>query len=128
MVVYNIFRIFQILKEYLYYDYTLGNSIRGWPLMEHFNNFVLEVVQHGLFDKWERVIVDKYLNFKVQLGLKLTKSHHKLQSKGPTKLNVSHLTGAMYVWSFGLGISIVTLLIEIIYFKYFKSSNLHGID
>lgn len=96
--------------------------------MEHFNKFVLEVVQHGLFDKWEREIVDKYLNFKVQLGLKLIKSHHKLQSKGPTKLNVSHLTGAIYVWSFGLGISIVILLFEIIYFKYFKSSNLHGID
>lgn len=119
---------FQILTEYLYYDYTLGNSIRGWPLMEHFNKFVLEVVQHGLFDKWERVIVDKYLNFKVQLGLKLIKSHRKLQSKGPTKLHVSHLTGAIYVWSFGLSISIVILLIEILYFKYSKSNNLHGID
>lgn len=85
--------------------------------MEYFNRFVLEVVQHGLFDKWERVIVDKYLNFKVQLGLQLTKSHHKLQSKGPTKLQVTHLTGAIYVWSFGLGISVIILLIEILYFK-----------
>lgn len=90
--------------------------------MECFNKFVLDVVQHGLFDKWERVIVDKYSNFKVQLGLQLTKSRRNLQSKGPTKLQVTHLTGAMYVWSFGLSISIAILLIEIIFFKYSKCS------
>lgn len=42
-----------MLLEDIYYDFTNGQTIRGWPLVTHFNKLVLEVAQSGLLNKWE---------------------------------------------------------------------------
>lgn len=47
------FHNFQMLKEDLYFEYTNGYAIRGWPLMGYFDKIILEVIQHGIFHHWE---------------------------------------------------------------------------
>lgn len=43
----------QMLKEDVYYDYSNGYAVRGWPLMEHFDEVAMQVTQHGLLNRWE---------------------------------------------------------------------------
>lgn len=42
-----------MLKEDLYFEYTNGYAIRGWPLMGHFDKIIMEIIQHGIFHHWE---------------------------------------------------------------------------
>lgn len=42
-----------MLLDDVYFDYSLGYAIRGWPLMEYFDQVVMQVTQHGLLHSWE---------------------------------------------------------------------------
>ncbi|XP_055681997.1 uncharacterized protein LOC129789290 [Lutzomyia longipalpis] len=60
---------FDMTKEDIYFLWTCLIPVPGWPLMDYFNKHVQEVLQHGLWDYWERRITEKYFNVKVQLGM-----------------------------------------------------------
>lgn len=44
---------FKILKDDIFFEYTMAISTRGWPLMERFNEVALHSMQHGLYEHWE---------------------------------------------------------------------------
>ncbi|XP_058461913.1 uncharacterized protein LOC131436933 [Malaya genurostris] len=50
-------QLFDILKQELYFMYTIAYSQRGWPLMEYFNKFNLETIQHGFILHWEKQMI-----------------------------------------------------------------------
>lgn len=43
----------QVLREDLYFEYTMAYAIRGWPLMEYFNRVAMAITEHGLLHHWE---------------------------------------------------------------------------
>lgn len=47
----------QMLREDVYYDYSNGYAIRGWPLMRHFDKLAMEITQHGLLHRWETEVL-----------------------------------------------------------------------
>lgn len=54
-----------MLREDVYYDYSNGYAIRGWPLMEYFDKIAMEVTAHGLLNRWETEVLPKlkYITF-----------------------------------------------------------------
>ncbi|XP_055698602.1 ionotropic receptor 21a-like [Phlebotomus papatasi] len=103
---------FDMTKEDVYFEWTSPNAVRGWPLMDYFNKHVLEVLQHGLWDFWERRIVEKYFNVKVQIGLHLLSTGYKA-SPGITKLKVAHISGPIILWAIGLTLATMAFIFEL---------------
>lgn len=101
-----------MMKEYLYFAYTVGYSKRGWPLMEYFNKFSQESIQHGFVIFWERQAIRKYTSFYIQQALeRIAQGDYAQEDKKP--LTVQHVVGSLFVLLFGLLASSVIFLGEV---------------
>lgn len=101
-----------MMKVELYFDYAVINTQRGWPVLKYLNKYVLEVLQHGLYDKWERLTVNKYFDYKIQAGLHELAAGHR-DGVGVAPLNVKHVSGALFILSSGLLMAFLSFLIEV---------------
>ncbi|XP_053686083.1 uncharacterized protein LOC128735623 [Sabethes cyaneus] len=105
---------FDMMKEYLYFAYTVGYSKRGWPLMEYFNKFSLEAIQHGFVIVWERQAVRKYTSLYIQQALEQSAQGDRAQEV-VTPLTVQHVVGSLFVLLYGLSASFVIFLLEMMH-------------
>ncbi|XP_059611030.1 uncharacterized protein LOC132257966 [Phlebotomus argentipes] len=110
---------FELFKKFLFFEWSTPNAVRGWPLMEYFNKHLLEVLQHGLFDFWERRSTAKYFDVTTELVLQHIASGHHM-NPGVIELQVSHISGALFVLAMGLLIAFLVFLVELLAFHYHK--------
>ncbi|XP_055536590.1 uncharacterized protein LOC129725140 [Wyeomyia smithii] len=108
-------RSFDILKEELYYTYTIGYSQRGWPLMEYFNKFNLEAIQHGFLIFWEEQAIRNFTAFNVeQTLLEIAKGHNEKEELKP--LTVKHVLGSLWILMIGSIASTAVFLCELLWY------------
>ncbi|XP_058832492.1 uncharacterized protein LOC131690606 [Topomyia yanbarensis] len=107
---------FDIMKEILYFAYTIGYSQRGWPLMEYFNKFNLEAISHGFIIVWERQAIRKYTSTRMQQALiQISEGHKDEEEKKP--LTTEHVLGPMIVLMIGLLAALTIFLGELAWHK-----------
>ncbi|XP_039442687.1 uncharacterized protein LOC120423077 [Culex pipiens pallens] len=105
-------RTFEILKQELYYTYTIGYAQRGWPLMEYYNKFNLESIQHGFLIYWEGRTARKWLNNRIQQALmEISAGRNEGEELAP--LTVQYIVGPLWVLAFGLSAAFGMFVCEI---------------
>lgn len=90
-----------MLKEDVYFEFTRGYSIRGWPLMDHFDEAAGQILQHGLLHAWETSIINYYLDFSIANYLRLLASGYQ-EEAGPEVLQVAHIYGPLAMLAVGV--------------------------
>ncbi|XP_034664716.1 uncharacterized protein LOC117899058 [Drosophila subobscura] len=100
-----------VLHDDLYFDWTRAVSIRGWTLMPELDKHILICQETGLYVHWELEFVVKYMDKKVQEILLDMVNGHKAKG-APKPLNVSNISGALFVLAFGFTFAFSALLVE----------------
>ncbi|CAD7088459.1 unnamed protein product [Hermetia illucens] len=98
----------------IYYEYCLLMSFKTWPLIEHFNSFILRVQQSGIQSVMEQNAVNRYSNVQVQLQIAIKRENRKTNE--PRALGIPDILGVLMVLVFGLTLSLMVFIFEI--FKY----------
>lgn len=80
--------------------------------MHYLNDFILQVLQHGLFNVWEDKMILKYDDYKIQTGLHLIAAGKRMHIELEA-LTVVDIYGALFVLLMGIGLGFLALLIEI---------------
>lgn len=101
-----------MLKDDLFFDWTRGFAIRGWPLMASFNNFIMSCIESGIFFHWENEVSAKYLDRKTQQRLYIMNSGHQ-EKPPPTALTMPDISGALCALAIGLFLAFIVLLWEL---------------
>ncbi|EDW24331.1 GL23463 [Drosophila persimilis] len=100
-----------VLHDDLYFDWTRAVSIRGWTLMPELDRHILTCQETGLYVHWELEFVVKYMDKKVQEIL-LDMVNGPKAKGAPKPLNVSNISGALFVLAFGYTFAFSALLVE----------------
>ncbi|XP_053686084.1 uncharacterized protein LOC128735624 [Sabethes cyaneus] len=115
----NNVRSFDILKEELYFTYTIGYSQRGWPLMEYFNKFNLEAIQHGFIIFWETQAIRNFTTFHIEQALlEIAKGHQEKDELRP--LSIKHALGSLWILMIGSTAATVVFLGELTWYSFQK--------
>lgn len=108
--------------------------------MRHFDQIIVRVMEHGLFNKWETEvyyihlflyflnifkyygwyalqIVDQYLNLSTENYLRQMATGYSANA-GPVVLRVAHIQGPLVMLFVGVAVASLILVGEIICFKY----------
>ncbi|XP_058827155.1 uncharacterized protein LOC131687124 [Topomyia yanbarensis] len=110
---------FDILKEELYFSYSSAYSQRGWPLMEYFNKFSLEAIQHGFIIYWERRTIRKYMGYRMGHALsRMAEGHNEKEEL--KSLSLQHIVGPMFVIVIGSTIAMAMFICELIWYSLCK--------
>ncbi|XP_039442686.1 glutamate receptor ionotropic, delta-2-like [Culex pipiens pallens] len=104
----------EMLKQLLYYDYTGAVSQRGWPLMEPFDNFVLEAIQHGLVIHWEEAMLRKYQTTRMEAALDPANSRTQ-QDDTVQALTVEHILGPIFILLVGTTLATGIFILEVLW-------------
>lgn len=106
---------YQIMMNDIYYELCVAMSTKTWPLMSYLDDLILQIAESGIQQYVEIDVVMKNSNNKIQAAV--AHSRHK-QNIGPTKLTPSHLIGPFILLGFGLLLSSITLISELLYNRY----------
>ncbi|XP_055915011.1 uncharacterized protein LOC129948159 isoform X1 [Eupeodes corollae] len=98
-------------KDDLYYDYSRGFAIRGWPLMDTFNTHILWCLEHGLYNYWEKKHVYYFLDRKTQ-GIMFNLASGHLQKFPPIPLTIANISGPLWALAIGYGMALIVLISE----------------
>ncbi|CAH1405334.1 unnamed protein product [Nezara viridula] len=113
----DVIPMYHIMKEKLYGSAFVASIKKGSPYLKHYNEVILKVVEHGHFLYWENDIVRQYLVSSIQAAYEEAKTVRIDHS--PAVIQVSNIQGVILIYAFGIIISIIVFLVEII--RYRKS-------
>ncbi|XP_055681871.1 uncharacterized protein LOC129789214 [Lutzomyia longipalpis] len=118
--------LFDMTKEDIYFLWTTAISVKGYPLMDYFNKHIQEVLQHGLYDYWERRTTEKYFNLKVQLAMHRLSTGNR-PNPGITSLKVDHISGPLFLLAVGLTLATIVFICELVSYslKKYKKAELN---
>ncbi|XP_070855045.1 uncharacterized protein Ir41a [Drosophila suzukii] len=105
-----------IMKDDLYFQYTVAFVPRLWPLLDQFNSMIYSWHSSGLDKYWEDRVVGDNLNLKIQKQLEETMSKNK-GDIGPNMLGMSNFAGIILVWILGSIVAMLSFSLELIYFN-----------
>ncbi|XP_069700783.1 glutamate receptor ionotropic, delta-2-like [Periplaneta americana] len=101
----------RVMKE----DYVYGNCVfmlrKGSPYRGIINSIVYKVRDTGLVLFWEDMTVRKYMSTRRQLSVI---NSRKDVDPGPTQLLIRHVTGSFYLLGYGLALSFLVFIIELL--------------
>ncbi|XP_021918219.1 glutamate receptor ionotropic, kainate 4-like [Zootermopsis nevadensis] len=105
----------RVMKGNLYFSHTVYVLRKGSPLETSINNMIQWVRDAGLFVFWEGLTVRNYMSSPRQHSVINSRNEEDM---GPTKLLLQHVSGAFYMLGFGLAVSLVILIFELVRFKF----------
>lgn len=106
---------YQSMLNDIYYELCVAMSTKTWPLMGHLDTLILQIAESGIQQFVELDVVTHNSNNKIQRAVR--HSRHK-ENLGPIKLTPSHLIGPFILLFFGLAISAVALIGEVVLKRY----------
>lgn len=111
-----------VMREDLYFEYTMLYAQRGWPLMEQFNAMVMAITEHGLLHHWESEIVRNHLDLDVGNRLRQLATG-MAPSAAPEVLRVAHIYGPLIMLAMGIVAATVAFAFEIaVYRRHLKAA------
>nr|AID61276.1 ionotropic receptor [Calliphora stygia] len=113
----------KIMKEDLYFQYTVAFVKRCWPLLDRFDHLIYWWHSAGLDKYWEWRIVAVNLNVQKQKQVEAT-MYSTMEDNGPVKLGMSNFAGILLIWVLGISVAMMAFVYEITeqYFKCKKSN------
>ncbi|KAH8236873.1 hypothetical protein KR032_007571, partial [Drosophila birchii] len=102
-----------IMRDDLYYQYTVAFVPRLWPLLNKFNSLIYNWHSSGFDKYWEYRVVADNLNLKIQQQVESTMSRSQ-EDIGPVTLGMSNFAGIILVWLLGSILGTLTFIIELI--------------
>ncbi|PSN57696.1 Ionotropic receptor 41a13 [Blattella germanica] len=109
----------RVMKE----DYVYGHCVymvrKGSPYKGIINQIVHKVRDTGLVLYWEDRTVRRYMSTRRQLSV--INSRKDIDS-GPTQLLLRHVTGSFYLLCYGLTMSLVVFILELLRYYFFPQN------
>lgn len=102
---------YQSMLNDIYYELCVAMSTKTWPLMSYLDDLILQITESGVQQFVELDVVMRNSNNKIQAAVR--HSRHK-ENLGPIKLTPSHLIGAFILLAFGLIVSAIALMSEVL--------------
>ncbi|KAM8711688.1 hypothetical protein ACLKA7_012231 [Drosophila subpalustris] len=111
-----------IMKEDLYYQYTVAFVPRLWPLLGHFNDLVYRWHSSGFDKYWEFRVVADNLNVQLQQQVESTmpgvgQGQDDINIE-PVTLGMSNFVGILVVWVLGITVALMAFLVELLSAKF----------
>lgn len=101
--------------------FVAAPTIRSWFLKDEFDEFVMRVAQSGIQSYWLMDITYRTMDPSVQLALKLSNPYSDyLDEEGAEPLKIDRMIGIFYMYIFGMLLSIVIFIGELIRYRNFK--------
>lgn len=123
---------YMIMKEPMYWTYTVVMSSKTWPFMEQLNRIVFFQQESGLRYYWQYLVklfsvivllllaqliyslqsASRTMNYDIQRNLE---ENGKPPTGGePIKLSVEHVLGALFLLLFGTALATISFLVEML--------------
>ncbi|XP_060658240.1 uncharacterized protein LOC132792781 [Drosophila nasuta] len=110
-----------IMREDLYYQYTVAFVPRLWPLLERFNDLIYRWHSGGFDKYWEYRVVADNLNVQLQQQVESTMPGVEGQDDiniEPVTLGMSNFAGILLVWVLGITVALIVFLTELLTHKF----------
>lgn len=108
---------YQLMLDDIYYEMCVAMSMKTWPYMNQLNDLILQISESGIQKYVEYEVVLHNSDMNIQEAVRFSRLK---ENPGPIKLTPSHIIGACILLGFGVGLSIVVFIIEVIYHRYRK--------
>lgn len=105
------------MRGNLIYGPIAAPIMRSWFLKDEFDEFVMRVGQSGIQSYWLLDTTYRLMDSSVQVALKLS-NHHSDEREGADPLQIDRMIGIFYMWIFGMLLSIVAFIGELLRFRY----------
>uniref|UniRef100_A0A0K8TV01 Ionotropic Receptor n=1 Tax=Epiphyas postvittana TaxID=65032 RepID=A0A0K8TV01_EPIPO len=102
----------ELMLENFYYEQCVVMLRKSSPYTAKLSELVGRLHQSGLLLAWESQVALKYLDFKVQLEVKLSRSRRDVDEVKP--LNLKQLVGIFIIYFGGLSICLICFLVELL--------------
>lgn len=109
----------QLMRENIYYEYTLAYTVHMWPLRDVLDAWIGSVVQSGVQSMWEWQSVIKFSDRQVQR--RVATSQHATNDE-PQALSVSRVFGAFIIWLIGVVAASASFVAELARFAAVRYS------
>ncbi|XP_070069779.1 uncharacterized protein Ir41a isoform X1 [Drosophila takahashii] len=113
-----------IMKDDLYFQYTVAFVPRLWPLLDQFNTLIYNWHSSGFDKYWEYRVVADNLDLKIQQQVEETMSGKK-GDIGPDMLGMSNFAGFLLVWILGSTLATLSFFFELLYAKWLSEEHLN---
>lgn len=107
----------RIMKEDLYYQYTVAFMKRLWPMLDRFDQLIYNWHSAGLDIYWESRIIANTMGLKKQKQLESI-MYSNIDDMGPIKLGMSNFVGILLIWVLGIVIATIVFLFELVMKSY----------
>lgn len=106
---------YQIMINDIYYELCVAMSTKTWPLMSYLDKLILQILESGIQQYVELDVVMRNSNNKIQAEVSRSRRRENI---GPIKLTPSHITGPSILLGFGLIVSAIVFIGEMILNRY----------
>ncbi|XP_041976738.1 glutamate receptor ionotropic, kainate 2-like [Aricia agestis] len=106
---------FTIMLENFYYEQCVVMLRKSSPYTEKLSEFVGRLHESGLILSWETQVALNYLDFEVQLEVKLSRSKHDVENIEP--LSFRQVVGVFIIYGLGMGAAVIAFVFEVLIFR-----------
>ncbi|KAL0840331.1 hypothetical protein ABMA28_015598 [Loxostege sticticalis] len=101
-----------LMQEDFYYEQCVVMMRKSSPYTQKVSQLIGRLHESGLMLAWETQVALKYLNYEVQLEVRLSRFHKDVDNIEP--LNFRHVVGVFILYAIGVMMSTVLFILEII--------------
>ncbi|XP_026751135.1 glutamate receptor ionotropic, delta-2 isoform X1 [Galleria mellonella] len=101
-----------VMQEDFYYEQCVAMLRKSSPYTKKLNQLVGRLHESGLMIAWETQVSLKYLNFEVQLEVRLSRSKRDIEIV--EQLSLRHVVGVFIIYVTGVILSILICIMEIL--------------
>nr|BAR64800.1 ionotropic receptor [Ostrinia furnacalis] len=102
-----------LMQEDFYYEQCVVMMRKSSPYTQKVSKLIGRLHESGLMLAWETQVALKYLNYEVQLEVRLSRFHKDVDNVEPLKLR--HVVGVFIIYIIGVIISTMLFILEIIH-------------
>ncbi|CAH2236110.1 jg15106 [Pararge aegeria aegeria] len=114
---------YTIMLDKFYYEQCVVMMRKSSPYTDKINVLIGRLHESGLMLSWETQVALRYLDFKVQLEVKLSRSKRDVENVEP--LGFTHVLGIFCLYGLGVIMSVIVFILEIIVHRKYKKTSLN---
>ncbi|XP_049772529.1 glutamate receptor 1-like [Schistocerca cancellata] len=102
------------MREDIYWGHVVSAVRKCWPYLEQLNDIIDRLFEAGIISAWLGEVFRKWQVPRVQLAAQVGLRSYAQAPDGPIKLQLTHVQGEFAQLIFGLILSLVVFLLEIV--------------
>ncbi|XP_021710061.1 uncharacterized protein LOC110679524 [Aedes aegypti] len=100
---------YRIMSEQLYFEYEIAYTTKTWPLLDRIDSMSLRARDACLFRHMEQVMVDRYMDYWVQVSIEHSRERPHVQLQ---KMVLEEISGALMILGVGQTAAAVAFILE----------------